>query len=118
MDQTPEGKIKRNKRSNDFRSRLKAKDEPEMRRRERESALRTKYGFGQSVFDAMFAAQQGKCAICQQPPTRGRGKRFHVDHDHQTGKIRGLLCSVCNVSLGGFGDDPNILRRAIGYLEA
>lgn len=54
------------------------------------------------------------CAICSGPP-RGRG-RYHFDHDHQTGKFRGLLCTNCNTALGQFKDNPTLLARAIGYL--
>ena len=45
------------------------------------------------------------------------GGRFHIDHDHSTGKVRGLLCTACNMGLGLFKDDPEMLLRAIDYLE-
>lgn len=65
--------------------------------------------------------QCGACALCGkvpgEDPERGRNQKcLHVDHDHKTGKIRGLLCSSCNRGLGYFGDDPVVLRRAAEYL--
>jgi len=61
---------------------------------------------------AMLEAQQGRCAICERPMDQP-----HVDHCHDTGKVRGLLCSSCNNGLGRFADDPARLRAAATYLE-
>lgn len=81
--------------------------------------LQDRYGITQEQYDAMHAAQGGVCAICGKPPKGGRtsSKNLHVDHDHATGKIRGLLCNDCNPGLGKFMDDPNLLRLAAAYLE-
>jgi hypothetical protein len=58
------------------------------------------------------------CAICKSHEPGGtRNKRFHLDHDHSTGRFRGFLCGPCNVTLGVFKDDPTRLRRAAEYLE-
>jgi hypothetical protein len=57
------------------------------------------------------------CEICQQPPM-GRYKRLHLDHDHTSGRFRGLLCDRCNLSIGKFNDDPELLRAAAKYLDA
>lgn len=65
-------------------------------------------------FRKMEADQGGCCKICGGPPN-GKGL-FHIDHDHQTGKIRGLLCATCNVGLGSFKDDKELLHKAITYL--
>lgn len=72
-------------------------------------------------FDAM-AAQGGLCLICKKPPRHKSTltdeiQRFHVDHDHRTGKIRGLLCGTCNRMLGQAQDDPAVLRAGADYLE-
>lgn len=64
----------------------------------------------------MYDKQKGKCAVCSTTEPRGMG-RFHVDHDHATGKLRGLLCTNCNVALGQAKDDPKILRALASYVE-
>jgi hypothetical protein len=66
-------------------------------------------------YETMLAAQNGLCAICLKSPI---GKsRLSVDHDHVTKKVRALLCDNCNKGLGGFHDDPTLLRLALAYLE-
>lgn len=62
---------------------------------------------------ALLEAQGGACAVCKEP----LGSRFHVDHDHTTGEVRGLTHSACNAALGVFGDDPARLRAAADYIE-
>jgi hypothetical protein len=74
-----------------------------------------KYGITVDDYDALFASQAGRCAICSTDSPGGRG-RFHVDHDHATGEVRGLLCTNCNAGLGQFKDDPDRLGAAIRYL--
>jgi hypothetical protein len=76
------------------------------------------YGLTPEKWDEMLAAQGGVCAICKGPGWPDRfGRRFHVDHDHQTGRIRGLLCVSCNRALGFLLDDPERARAAAAYLE-
>jgi hypothetical protein len=68
----------------------------------------------------MLLAQNGKCKICKQAETatrNGRVKALAVDHDHETGEIRGLLCVQCNTGLGKFKDDRNLMLSAIKYLD-
>jgi hypothetical protein len=79
--------------------------------KDRASYIKRTFGLTPEEYDALFAAQDGVCAICQQRPA------VHIDHDHDTGRIRGALCFGCNGGLGQFGDDPELLRRAIDYLE-
>ena len=84
--------------------------------RERDRALARKYTYGitREQYDALIVQQNGLCALCNNPP----GKRaLAVDHDHKTKEIRGLLCDRCNVGLGMFHDDPQLLVAAIRYLE-
>lgn len=75
-----------------------------------------KIGITLAEFDALHAAQGGRCAICTRLPN-GRGD-LHMDHDHETNTFRGLICHSCNVSLGLMGDDPDRLIRAAEYLIA
>lgn len=78
------------------------------------------YGITTEQYATMFTQQRGLCAICQQAETmtyRGTVKQLSVDHDHETGKVRGLLCAACNFALGKFKDDPTLLRSAADYLE-
>lgn len=81
--------------------------------------LQSRYGITIDQYDAMLVAQGGRCAICPSTTPGGHGgRRFHVDHDHTTGVVRGLLCSPCNSGLGHLGDNPDRLRAALAYLEA
>lgn len=81
-----------------------------------------RHGLTQDEVAAMHAQQKGKCAICGGMETRRDNKgdiaRLAVDHNHETGQIRGLLCHRCNHSLGGFQDSPAVIRKAASYLEA
>lgn len=77
------------------------------------------YGLTEKAYAALLAAQCGECAICRAPCAQfKRGEPLHVDHDHETGQVRGLLCSPCNLTLGHFNDDPERLERAAEYLRA
>lgn len=80
-------------------------------------ALRS-FGMTAEDYEVMAAKQAGRCAICFHfPPIINGSARLHVDHDHVTGAVRGLLCTLCNLALGKMGDDPERLRRAAIYLE-
>ena len=70
------------------------------------------YGLEPGEYDCMVGSQGGVCAICERVPARG----LVVDHDHDTGRVRGLLCSQCNLAMGQFGDDPERLEAARNYL--
>lgn len=80
------------------------------------AALRRKYGISQKQYDDLLAAQGYGCAICKRPPD-GPKKPLNVDHDHVTGRIRGLLCAPCNTALGFLRDSPMFCRAAAVYLE-
>lgn len=77
----------------------------------REYHLRRRYGIGVADVERMLAAQGGVCAIC------GRAGPEHVDHDHVTGGVRGILCFNCNGGLGHFRDNVEYLTKAITYLR-
>jgi hypothetical protein len=74
-----------------------------------------RYGLAPGQYDEMRAAQDDRCAICQTEDAGGH--RWHVDHDHATGKVRGLLCASCNLGIGKMQDDPARLRAAATYIE-
>lgn len=73
--------------------------------------LKRRYGITAEESDAMLEAQGGLCGICRTAPAA------HVDHDHDTGEVRELLCFNCNGGLGQFKDDPEVLRAAADYVE-
>ena len=73
------------------------------------------YGLSTEAYQEMLASQGGVCALCGGTPG---ARALGVDHDHATGRIRGLLCSPCNTGIGNLRDDPDLLRKAIAYLEA
>lgn len=86
---------------------------------DRKSKLKKKYGLTEQAFAALLAAQQGCCAICSVELTcvlPQKRNTAHVDHDHITGRVRGVLCMLCNNALGSLRDDPNIAARAVEYL--
>lgn len=87
-----------------------------------ERAKRLKsYGLTTDGYNKLFSQQNGVCAICGQPETKKSfGKhirRLTIDHNHKTGKVRGLLCNGCNVGLGNFLDSVEFLLKAIKYLK-
>jgi hypothetical protein len=81
--------------------------------------LRRNYGITLDEYNRMLIAQGGCCGICGKRKGGGRGQstRLHVDHDHATGKARGLLCGTCNRGIGQFNDNPRLVRAAVRYLE-
>jgi hypothetical protein len=83
--------------------------------RERAGHLKRKYGMTLEDYDRMLEAQGGGCAICGRPPRQGT--HLHVDHDHDTRRVRGLLCFSCNVAVGQLQHDPGRILRAADYLE-
>lgn len=80
----------------------------------RRSDLRLTYGLTPEAYQTLHDRQEGLCAVCN---TRSGRRALHVDHDHVTGVVRGLLCSDCNRGIGLLKDDPSILRAAIAYLD-
>lgn len=81
----------------------------------RNRALVQNYGLTITTWEELFAKQNNICAICS--TDQPRGKNWHTDHDHKTGKIRGILCGWCNTALGKFQDSPDILKKASEYLD-
>jgi hypothetical protein len=92
----------------------------------RDYRYQRQYGITLAEYELMLELQGGGCAICGSIPKLPKGKRstssasarrLHVDHDHKTGKVRGLLCWTCNYRLIGVTQDPERLRAAARYLE-
>lgn len=77
--------------------------------------LKQNYGISLDTYNAMLAEQSVRCAICKRSEPGGRG-RFHVDHCHDTGTIRGLLCHACNLGIGQLKHSAEILKEAIKYI--
>jgi hypothetical protein len=83
----------------------------------RNSRIKTSYGLSPDDFDALLLLQNGGCAICGAKYGRKIKDRLAVDHDHITGKVRGLLCAKCNRTLGMLTETPQTLRRMAEYIE-
>lgn len=75
------------------------------------------YGLSLEQWNEMFIKQNGCCAVCLRHQTEVPKQRLQVDHNHETGKIRGLLCGPCNMAIGLFRDDTHSLSKAIQYLN-
>lgn len=108
-----------------YRTSAKGKATRNARQRARRAAthegrrhrLKYSYGMTEADYDQLLVAQGNACAICLRLPEDGQWKRLKVDHNHATGKIRGLLCHHCNVALGHFGDSQILLQHAQHYLQ-
>lgn len=94
------------------RNRIKDLQNPErVKFRKRKSHLKM-YGLTVEDYQQMYHRQEGRCAICQKET-----EDFNIDHNHTTGKARGLLCRFCNLGIGNLRDDINLVRNAVLYLE-
>jgi len=91
-------------------------------RQRKAAVLKKTYGITIDQYEAMAKSQGGLCGLCAKPevtPNKATGlpRDLSVDHCHGHGHVRGLLCSRCNAGLGNFNDEPELLRKAIAYLE-
>lgn len=93
------------------------KNRSRLLRRFRQQHLLRKYGITEASYKKKLKSQKGRCAICDRKNPGRNNKHFLVDHDHITGRVRGLLCHRCNGGLASFGDEPIRLRKAAKYLE-
>lgn len=104
---------------NEYQRRWRKKNRGRYKASERETKLRHKYGLGPEGYASLFRAQGGTCALC--PATQGRpnaGGPLHVDHCHETGIVRGLLCTHCNVALGHIADRLHLASPVVlTYLQ-
>lgn len=109
-EQRPERKESRNKRSKEYYC-----QQTEQRYLYN---IKQKFGLCAEDYYSMLDSQNGRCAICgRKPDETWKKKRLSVDHDHGTGKIRGLLCHKCNLAIGQFGDDAKVAKSASRYLQ-
>lgn len=97
------------------RRRVPAEQSPEWKKQNRADYLMLKYCITPEIYDAMLQEQDYKCAICLRRPTTK--KPLAVDHHHQTGIVRGLLCNNCNSGIGFLQEDPEVMRNAVVYVE-
>lgn len=87
-------------------------------KKKKDRHLVTTFGISHAMYDELLELQNNRCAICcTDTPSQGRGSvYFNVDHDHKTGAVRGLLCTKCNVGLGHFKDNVDVMAKAVEYL--
>lgn len=84
----------------------------------RQTTLKYKYGITQDDYNRMLEEQEGHCYICPSTSSQNlNNEYFDIDHDHKTGKVRGLLCHKCNKALGFFQDNIEIMENALVYLK-
>jgi hypothetical protein len=98
----------------DSKERMKEYRHTERYKEVRRAQVKRKYGLTEATWDALFASQGRACAICKAEESATR--RWHTDHCHGTGTVRGILCQHCNLMLGHAKDDPSRLAAAIEYL--
>jgi hypothetical protein len=83
-------------------------------RRKQDQHMRNRYGISLEQYEILLEVQDHKCAICKDECLSGRN--LAVDHCHESGRVRGLLCVNCNIGLGNFRDSSKLLMQAIDYL--
>jgi hypothetical protein len=111
--------------ANEHRRGASARWTPEQRSRHRARVIKYRYGVELAVVDSLYDRQEGCCAICGVAGERPfvaekRHSRIGVlciDHDHEGGEVRGLLCTNCNLGIGYFHDDLATMARAMGYIS-
>lgn len=102
------------KHRNDSRERMKEyRKTPRYKEVINRHRLKKKYGLTEVQHSELFTSQGNACAVCKS----ATAARWHIDHDHTTGLVRGILCQHCNLMLGHALDNPTTLRLAANYLE-
>jgi hypothetical protein len=95
---------------------IRVKKSPNQKDNVRKAQLKKLYNTTPGRYDELFEKQQGVCAICSESE-KGSRDYLCIDHDHNTGFIRGLLCHDCNIGIGKLKDNIELLKSAIWYLE-
>ena len=99
---------------NDYAKRYRQERPVQSSEYSRRHSLKKNYGITAQQWDEMFTRQNGCCLLCGEPST---SRRLDVDHCHDTGRVRGLLCSGCNAGIALLKHDPVLLAKAIAYLS-
>ena len=105
------------KRDRDKDYRKEYYSDPERKFKYRKKWIERTFNIDYSLYEDLLAKQNNVCAICGREETAKNAKYLAVDHDHETGEIRGLLCSACNRALGLLQDKPSIIEKAYKYLR-
>jgi hypothetical protein len=88
----------------------------EFKAQQRKRYYKKRYGITIEQYEKMLKAQNGVCAICGENNNHKTQRHLHIDHNHQTGKVRGLLCIRCNTIIGNSKENTEILKKAIEYI--
>lgn len=107
----PEVKAKKAAYQREYTQRPEVK--AKIRERKRWAYMRYRYNITKDEYLGQIEAQLGRCLLCGEP----MGDDIVIDHNHETGKFRGLLHNNCNIGLGQFNDDPELLEQAVAYLR-
>jgi len=90
---------------------------PEQLEKEKLAMIKYRYGLEKEDYERVLEDQDNKCKVCDKEfDSNGQSTKLHIDHCHDSGEIRGFLCNNCNIGLGYFCDDPQILQSAMEYL--
>ena len=108
---------KRNAYMRAWNAKQKVLDEKKYREKLRNHRLNHRHGITQEDYDDILARQGGHCALCNGTPAQERHGCLHVDHCHETGRVRGLLCEQHNMALGKLGDTEDALMKVLDYLR-
>lgn len=111
----PEKRKEKNDKQKDLRKEYYSN--PERKFAYRKRYIEREFGIKYEDYDKMLEEQHGVCAICGKPETKPNAKYLAVDHNHETGEVRGLLCNNCNRALGLLKDNVDVLQNAINYLK-
>lgn len=111
----PEDIREKRKNSSEYQKEWVKKNSEKVKESARAQHLKRKFKMTVEEYDSILESQNGVCKICGN--VCATNKALAVDHDHRTGKIRGLLCKNCNTALGLFKDDEELMLKAINYIK-
>ena len=113
-----EWKAKNPERYRAIQQRYRDRNKTKAKARSRGQHLKKKYGMTEAEYSTLLEEQGGGCAICMTKTWSGKNRAPVIDHDHRTGKARGILCHKCNVAIGLAGEDPERLEAMAVYIRA